>query len=153
MTQPQQLIPGMNHRMQNVIRDRYGRVIAKFLVDKCVILDAKGRVTTYTIYDNIELVSGHLVNPAMCMGRDPPVLLRVCEACRKAPLSFLGGGGPSHGLCSAEAGHECCDCQAFLCPGHAKRCGDGEWRCSWCAWLSLIKRGLGRLFLTEGEDE
>jgi len=153
MAQPQPLIPSVNRRILNVIRDRYGRVVAEFWADKFVIFHRDGSFTTYQVYDNMELVSGHLINPAMCMGANPAVLLRVCDSCRKAPLSFLGGGGPSHGLCSAESGHECCDCQAFLCPRHSKRCGDGEWRCSWCAWLSLIKRGLGRILFTPAEDE
>jgi len=98
------------------------------------------------VYDQgdwIQLVDGLMWNPAL-LAQANPVLLTVCETCRRPPTR-------SHGCLAVRNCRVCADCGQGTCPRHRKLIG-GHWRCLSCARMFRIKRFVRSLFFAREEE-
>jgi len=139
---------GMSSRTAHVIRDIQGEVVAVIGSESVFVSHPTQGIQQYRAYDNIQLVCGSVYNPAMSMGKDPTLLLAVCEECR-AP--HRPGQEPRHGLCSRAAGSVCAGCGRFLCPRDAISDDDGGVRCYRCSRRHRVKTAFVSLFFKREE--
>ena len=142
-------LANVHSRTATVIRDMQGEVIAVIGMEDMLITDPVRGVQRYRANDSIQLVCGAVYNPVMSMGKDPTLLIAVCEECR-AP--HKRGLEPRHGLCSRSAGSSCAMCAQFLCPRDALKDSDGQVRCYRCSRKHRIKTSFMSLFFRQEEE-
>lgn len=143
--------PAMNmtSRSVSVIRDAQGEIIAVLGMEDLTVLDPVRGALRYRANDSFQLVCGTIYHPMMSMGKEPVVLLAVCDDCRSPKRC---GERPRHGLCSRERGSACVSCQRFLCPAHTTKCSDDQVRCGECARKHSIKTAFWSIFFRRKEE-
>ena len=150
------LISSKRKRSVSRILDAQGNVFLEIGSEQVTIFHPDGTIEVLSESDSISLVSGGVFHPTMSMGKDPVMLLDVCEFCRSPEFSVWRSETPTHGLCDREAGELCAGCQAFMCRNHAQKCADDEWRCRRCAGRYRARRTIGSicnfLFFTSKEN-
>lgn len=139
MTLGQQGMPTINRFGQTTVYDIKGRVILEVTSRQFTVMEPNGTVSVHEQGDWIQLVDGLMWNPAL-LAQANPVLLTVCEACRRWP-------GSSHGCMSLMTCRVCIDCGAGTCARHRRLIG-GHWRCLSCARLYRLKRFIRALFFS-----
>ena len=134
---PQANMPTINRIGQTTVYDTKGRPILALTARQFTVMNPDGTITVYDIGDWIQLMDGLMWNPAL-LAQANPVLLTVCEACRKPPTS-------AHGCLSVRNCRVCIDCGRGTCARHRKLVG-GHWRCLSCARMYRFKRFIQSLF-------
>ena len=133
---------GTTQNTTTVIRDKYSEVILEIGLEEYILRGPDGTYSCFRRSENIQLVCGILFNPGMLIS-NPPVLIGVCDQCRKPPVSLFHSERPRHGIVSLQRAVACADCGTLCCPAHKKLVGR-NWKCISCAnkpdLMSLAKR-------------
>ena len=132
-------MPSVNRFGQTLAFDVRGRPILTITSRQFTVMEPNGTVSVHEEDEWIQLVDHVMWSPSLLAGPHP-VLLAVCEACRKPPVS-------SHGCLSVRNCRVCVDCGTGTCARHRKLI-DGHWRCLTCTRGYRIKNFLRSLFFS-----
>jgi hypothetical protein len=134
-------LPDYRHESVNVIYDRWGNRVLEIGMHEVTIYGQNQESVKQSLSENIELVCGSVYNITLSGGREPVMLLAVCDTCRHPPPRLINQETPTHGLCSRTAGHTCIDCGTFVCPRHATNSAGKQsgWRCLPCAKRARVR--------------
>ena len=136
---------GPQHNTTAAIRDRRGNVILEVTQKEYMVIESNGSLTSYSEYNNIILEDGLAWNPVMLSQKPKPILIAVCDICRKKRKP------KTHGLVSA-AGAKLCVCGKLCCPKHRRQSSrDNKWRCPSCHRLHKTKCLLTPFFFKKKE--
>lgn len=131
--------PNANKHKQiiTVLRDFDGTPILQIGLYEYTVKVPNGPAVTRRIGENMRLVCGLMWNPSMMLAAKP-ILVGICQQCRRPKSSLFFQKKATHGVVSLEQAKHCVDCGTCCCPSHRQLGSDNKWRCLDCS--SKFKR-------------
>jgi ribosomal protein L37AE/L43A len=146
-------VPNTNRHKQiiTVLRDLDGSPILQVGFYEYDVKVPNGPAVHRRIGENMRLVCGLMWNPAMMLS-PKPILVGICEQCRRPRFSLFFRKAPTHGIVSMDQAKHCTDCGTTCCPAHRKLSSDNKWRCLKCEALFKQRHFVKNIFFeTERE--
>ena len=144
MTQQNQHTSSITEDIETDLLDHQGTPVMRSVYKSSVTYHPHGSVTKKKRSQKRPLVCGTMWPPSSSMP------LAICDHCRNPPWTWPKRQRPDTGAHDANKGHACCRCAARLCPKHARRCSDQQWRCVRCARIYRLRSLLLHIFCTRG---
>ena len=141
-----------NQEFVTIYYDDEGQSVLEIGAGQYILHFQDGTEVDRKTSQSFQLECGLQFTPAMSHGQQP-VLIGICQLCRRPPYRFpFRKAVKHHGLVSMARSRRCRRCGKLLCPNHYRRCRDNRYRCiSPCTNIYNIRRLVRRLFFTVEE--